>query len=288
MDSMSAGAAGAGGAGFVDVAAVVVALGILAFAALVARMKELEYFRPSRQFPLTVERYDEVNVGNLNGRLLRPSAGYSKIVLLCHGNGSTVAKEEWRMAGLRDLGYAVLAFDYSGYGKSGGVPSEKSMYRDASVMVALLLTTHDPGEIVVYGFSMGASVAAYVAARYAIPTLVMESPLSSMREVIKRRYRFLGIISLLCPEFDTAAHLAKFHLPAGPGGPGGPPGPPGPLGRRSRSLLMHGPEDEIVPYESVGKLIRMCTRHIQIRGTHERPVLPWDEIGAFIGGLTAL
>ena len=51
--------------------------------------------------------------------------------------------------------------------------------------------------------------------------------------------------------------------------------------------MMHGPDDEIVPYESVGKLIRMCTRHIQIRGTHERPVLPWDEIGAFIGGLTA-
>jgi fermentation-respiration switch protein FrsA (DUF1100 family) len=271
--------AGAAGAGFVDVAAVVVALGILAFAALVARMKELEYFRPSMQFPLTVERYDEVNVGHLNGRLLRPSAGYSKIVLLCHGNGSNVAKEEWRMAGLRDLGYAVLAFDYSGYGKSGGVPSEKSMYRDASVMVALLLQKHEPSEIVVYGFSMGASVAAYVAARYAIPTLVMESPLSSMREVIKRRYG--GIISLLCPEFDTAAHLAKFH------GPGGPPGPPGPGGRRSRSLVMHGPEDEIVPYESVGKLIRMCTRHIQIRGTHERPVLPWDEIGAFIGGLTA-
>lgn len=261
-------------ADIVAVAAVVAALVILAFAALVARMKTLNYFRPLPHFPRTVESYDEVNIGHLNGRLLRPSAGYRKIVLLCHGNGSNVANEEWRMAALRDLGYAVLAFDYSGYGKSGGVPSERQVYRDASVMAALLLTTHDPSEIVLYGFSMGASVAAYVAARYAIPTLVMESPLPSMRAVIERGYRFLGLIAALCPEFDTASHLAKFHGAVGPGGPGSP---------MSRSLVMHGPDDEIVPYESVGKLIRMCTSHIRIQGTHERPVLPWDKVGAFIG-----
>jgi pimeloyl-ACP methyl ester carboxylesterase len=210
-------------------------------------------------------------------------------VLLCHGNASNVAKEEWRMAGLRDLGYAVLAFDYSGYGKSSGVPSERQMYKDASIMLALLLTTHDPSYIVVYGFSIGAPVAAYVAGRYGIPTLVLESPLSSMREVMRRRYRFMGFIAELCPEFDTAAHLARFHGaaaqagPVGPKGPMAPNGAPSKLAQRRRSLVMHGPADEIVPYESVAKLISMCTKHIQIGGTHDRPVLPWEQIGAFVG-----
>jgi fermentation-respiration switch protein FrsA (DUF1100 family) len=261
-----------------SIAAVLTAVFVMAFAAVVERMKELEYFRPSRHFPETAEQYEEINVvtgprKHINGRLLRPESGYSKIVLLCHGNASNVAKEEWRMAGLRDLGYAVLAFDYSGYGKSSGVPSERQMYKDASIMLALLLQTHEPNEIVLYGFSIGAPVAAYVAGRYGIPTLVLESPLSSMREVMRRRYRFMGFIAELCPEFDTAAHLARFH------------GAPSKLSQRRRSLVMHGPADEIVPYESVGKLIRMCTRHIQIGGTHDRPVLPWEQIGEFIGAV---
>lgn len=260
-----------------SIAAVLTAVFVLAFAAVVERMKELEYFRPSKHFPETAEQYEEINVltgprKHINGRLLRPESGYNKIVLLCHGNASNVAKEEWRMAGLRDLGYAVLAFDYSGYGKSSGVPSERQMYKDASIMLALLLQTHEPSEIVVYGRSIGAPVAAYVAGRYGIPTLVLESPLSSMRAVIKSRHGSIaaGLIEALCPEFDTAAHLARFH------------GAQSKLAQRRRSLVMHGPADEIVPYDSVGKLISMCTKHIQIGGTHDRPVLLWEQIGAFI------
>jgi pimeloyl-ACP methyl ester carboxylesterase len=215
-------------ASVVSIAAVVMAVVVLALAAVVERMKELEYFRPSKHFPETAEQYEEINVllgprRYINGRLLRES-GYNKIVLLCHGNASNVAREEWRMAGLRDLGYAVLAFDYSGYGKSSGVPSERQMYKDASIMLALLMQTHEPSEIVVYGRSIGAPVAAYVAGRYGIPTLVLESPLSSMRAVIKSRHGSIpaGLVEALCPEFDTAAHLARFH------------GAPGKLAQRRR------------------------------------------------------
>jgi len=251
----------------VAAAPVVAAVALLAAAALLEQLKALLYFRPSHHFPETVETYAEVTVGHLRGRLLAApgDGGHGKIVLLCHGNASNVALEEWRMTALRDRGYAVLVFDYSGYGRSLGVPSEGQMYKDASAMAALLLETHRRDQIVLYGMSMGAPVATYVARRYAIPTLILESPLSSMRAVVGQRSRALAI---LCPEFDTASHLASFHG----------------ADVKARSLVMHSPDDEIVPYESVRPLIRTSTRHIRIGGTHDHPVLPWDEIVAFIGG----
>lgn len=224
-------------------------------------IKRFIYFRPSYHFIQTKEKYLDINHGHLNGWLLENEKETAKIILICHGNGGNISYEESRMVALRNLGYSVLAFDYSGYGKSGGVPSEQQLYDDASAMVALLRQNYNPEQIIIYGVSIGGPVATYIARRYSIPTLILESPLPSIQALIESKYPMFSFVKPLFPEFDTSSYLDGF---------------------RGKSLLLHSLTDEVIPYDSVKKLINLCSLHIQIRGSHSYPEIPWEDVKTFI------
>jgi len=223
-------------------------------------IKRFVYFRPSSHFIQTKETYQNINHGHLHGWLLQNDKS-NKIILICHGNAGNISHEERRMIDLRNLGYSVLAFDYSGYGKSSGVPSEQQLYDDASTMTALLRQTYSPEQIVIYGVSLGGPIATYVARRYSIPTLILEAPLPSIKIFIENKYPFISFLSPLFPEFDTFAYLDGF---------------------RGKSLIMHSPVDDMIPYETVKNLTQICSLHIQIAGSHTYPMIPWNDVKSFI------
>src|SRR5687767_11840228 len=52
-------------------------------------------------------------------------------VLLCHGNAGNIGDRMAHVELLSAAGFDVLAFDYRGYGRSSGRPSEQGLYRDA-------------------------------------------------------------------------------------------------------------------------------------------------------------
>jgi pimeloyl-ACP methyl ester carboxylesterase len=223
-------------------------------------IKRFVYFRPSSHFISTKEAYKTVQHNHLHGWLLEnPSS--EKIVLLCHGNTGNISYMEDKMVAIRNLGYNVLAFDYSGFGKSGNIPNEEQLYDDASSMVALLRQQYAPSQIVLYGISMGAPIAIHAARRYSIPTLILESPLPSIKILIEQKYPIISWLSFLFPEFDCASYLRGY---------------------KGRSLLMHSPTDEIIPYNSTTHLQQMVTVHLQIDGSHNKPLLPWKDIKNFI------
>ena len=222
-------------------------------------IKRFVYFRPSSHFQNTKEAYKVVRHGHLHGWLLENNS--DKIILLCHGNSGNISNKESKILSLHNLGYSVLAFDYSGYGKSSGVPNEQQLYNDVSDMVAMLRQTYSPKQIILYGESLGAPVAAYAARRYSVGTLILESPLPSMKILIENKYPMGNLYSFLFPEFDTAAYLNGY---------------------RGKSLVMHSPTDEVIPYGSATHLFKMCTQHLQLDGSHNQPIIPWEQISVFI------
>lgn len=83
-----------------------------------------------------------------------------------HGNAGTISSRGDLAENLARLGLDVLLIDYRGYGASEGEPSEEGLYADAEAAWREALERGaEPGEIVLFGNSLGSAVAVELAAR---------------------------------------------------------------------------------------------------------------------------
>ena len=227
-------------------------------------VKRFVYFRPMRKLLPTAENYKVIQNYHINGWIAE-NPNSNKIILFCHGNAGNISYRDRKIITLRDLGFNVLIFDYSGYGKSTGIPSEEQFYNDASHMVSMLTKTYHVSDIIVYGESIGGPVATYAARRYKIPILILDSPLPSMNTIAKKYLEKFGAISnfLSFPftEFNTELYLNGYN---------------------GKTLLIHSIDDEVIPYNTIKNLINLSTKHISTTGTHNHPDIPFHEIKRFI------
>ena len=60
-----------------------------------------------------------------------PSAVQKGVVLFCHGNAGNISHRMDSISIFHALNLGVFIFDYRGYGKSSGEPSEEGTYNDA-------------------------------------------------------------------------------------------------------------------------------------------------------------
>ena len=153
-----------------------------------------------------------------------PAIGH---VLLCHGNAGNIADRVPHLALLSAAGFDVLAFDYRGYGRSSGRPSEDGTYRDARAARDVLLSHEgvDPTRVLYLGESLGGAVALALALDHPPAGLVLQSAFTSVRDVARRHYPFIPRV--LVP--DAYPSLRRIPL------------------LRAPLLVLHGARDEIVP-----------------------------------------
>jgi uncharacterized protein len=224
-------------------------------------VKRFAYFRPSTKFILTRKTYKDISINNLHGWLSEvPNA--TKIILICHGNKANISHHTEKLENFNQLGYNVLIFDYSGYGNSTGIPSEQQIYNDASIITATLCKTYTPNNIILYGQSLGAAVASYIARRYRIPHLIMEAPLPSMKELIKSYLpNLLNFLAFPFTEFNTQLYLDGYF---------------------GKSLCIYSLEDELINYTLLKPILALSSNYIQTTGSHDRIVIPYPEINKFI------
>ena len=99
-------------------------------------IKRFIYFRPSSVMLPYKETYKDVSNGNIHGWFVKGKNG--KVVLYCHGNAGNISNRQEQIDAFVNMGYSVMIFDYSGYGRSQGIPSETQLYHDASGFLQLL------------------------------------------------------------------------------------------------------------------------------------------------------
>jgi pimeloyl-ACP methyl ester carboxylesterase len=226
---------------------------------IVLIVKRFIYFQPESTFVETKEPYQVRRNAHIYSWVLQGTN--DKLIIFCHGNAGNISHREHKVSELNKLGYTVAIFDYSGYGKSGGIPTEQKCYDDASKMVTLLKLDYPRQNIIMYGESLGGPVATYVARRYKIPILILESALVSIKSLIIDKYRFLSFLAFLFPEFDTESFLYGYN---------------------GRTLMLHSVTDEIINFQTTSNIQTLSTRVIKMRGSHNNPQIPWDEIDKFI------
>ena len=148
-------------------------------------------------------------------------------VLLCHGNAGNVGDRVLHAALLTSAGFDVLLFDYRGYGRSSGRPSEEGTYRDARAARAAFLGQPgvDASRVLYLGESLGGAVALALALEAPPAGLVLQSTFTSIRDMARRHYPFIPP-SVVPDAYPSLRRIGDLRAPV---------------------LLIHGERDEIVP-----------------------------------------
>jgi uncharacterized protein len=148
-------------------------------------------------------------------------------VLLCHGNAGNVGDRVDHVALLGGAGFDVLAFDYRGYGRSSGRPSEHGTYRDARAARDELLRRPgvDPARVFYLGESLGAAVALELAHEHPPAGLILQSAFTSVRDMARLHYPLVPR-ALVPDAYPSLRLIGALRAPL---------------------LVLHGERDAIVP-----------------------------------------
>jgi uncharacterized protein len=186
-------------------------------------------------------------------------------VVYFHGNGGNLSMWLPILAGVQASGLNVLAFDYRGYGRSTGSPTEKGLYRDADAVLAELArlrqresaagtTVRRP--IIYWGRSLGGPVAAYATTVTRPDGLILESTFPEKGAVLGRQLVLRTLDLLASFRFETADMLRGFDRP---------------------TLVMHGDSDSVVPYTAGRALFERLSepkRFVTLRGADHNDFHP--------------
>lgn len=150
----------------------------------------------------------------LNGwRLENPTAQKEVILLYFGGNAEDVID---LLPTLQDIGARyTYAYNYRGYGRSQGAPSQAALYADALAIYDELRRHHDltTATVVVMGRSLGSAVAGYLASQRPVDRLVLLTPLKSALENGRRRFPILPVRWLLRHSFELELHARTISCP---------------------------------------------------------------------------
>jgi fermentation-respiration switch protein FrsA (DUF1100 family) len=170
-----------------------------------------------------------------------------------HGNGGNIAGRGAVLLALAARGVSVLAYDYRGYGRSGGQPSEEGVYRDALAAYGHLRTRGIPASrLVAFGESLGSAVSVRLASERPCAGLVLVSPFTRLKDVARVHYGPLA--ALAGDRFDALTLIPKIGRPL---------------------LVAHGDQDEIVPFELGVRLFEAAQepkRFLRVEGAHHNDV----------------
>lgn len=200
--------------------------------------------------------YEDVSFAAADGTRLHgwfiPAPGARSTLLFFHGNAGNISHRRDSIAIFHRLGWNVFIFDYRGYGRSDGTPSEQGLYADGAGAWRYLTGTRvvAPRDITIFGRSLGAAVAVHQAAAAAPAALILESTFSSARDFAHAVYPILSRLVWLRYDFDSAARIKQVPCPV---------------------LVLHSPGDDIMPFVLGEKLYAAANdpkQFVRLRGDH--------------------
>lgn len=173
-------------------------------------------------------------------------------VILFPGRGVNISYELDAIYYLWQLDASVLAVDYPGFGTSQGQPSEQACYATASAAWQEL-TEHRsvmPENVILYGRSLGAAVAAWLAARVNCRGLVFHGGFPSLPRAAQSHLPAWSVNLFCRTTLDAERWIAQCTCPL---------------------LVLHAKDDRLVPLtlaKSVFDRAKGPKRFVEIPGDH--------------------
>ena len=182
-------------------------------------------------------------------------------VLFCAPSGGTLRGLGPQLDSLHEAGYNVFVFDYRGFGRNRGTPSEAGLYEDGLTAYRYLREHFGvpSQQIILAGRSLGTAVAVELAARVPSGGLLLLSPIDSVPATGARLYFWAPVRLLASHQFDSMAKAPRITVPV---------------------LEVHATDDSFVPLRAARALFqRFPARKVmlELSGGHNDVGFPIDE-----------
>lgn len=200
------------------------------------------------------------------------------VTLVSHGNAGNISHRLDRALLLQArLRSSVFLYDYRGYGESEGSPEEAGTYRDARAAYRYLVEQKQvkPGELVLFGESLGSAVSLDLALDHPAAALVLEAPFTSVRDMARATI-FAPLAPFVRTRYESLARVPRLRMPL---------------------LVVQGDRDEVVPPAQGRRLFDAAPepkRYYAIPGAgHNDTYLVggeayWRTIGDFLEAVAAM
>lgn len=229
-----------------------VVLYALAAGAMYVAQRRFMYFPDAvRTSPASVglSNVSEITIPTPDGEKLVAWYGKARpgqpTLLYLHGNGGSLALRSETMRKYLDHGRGMLMLAYRGFSGSTGSPSEAANVADAKLAYDRLTSIGvKPGDIILYGESLGSGVAIQVATKKPVEGLILDAPYTSILELASAQFPWLPVSLLLKDRYESIAYIRDVHVPI---------------------FILHGDADEIVPVEMGRRLFAAANEPKEIK-----------------------
>ena len=229
-------------------------------------------FFPSKQQYMTPEdvnlKYRDITYKTEDGVNISswfiPSDQSEYMILFCHGNAGNISHRVDSIELFHRLGLSTFIFDYRGYGKSKGKITEKGTYMDVEGAWDYIVDELGvkPENIIIFGRSIGGSIASWLAQKKNPKALIVESSFTSITDLGSELYPVFPVRLISKFKYNTKEYIKNIKCPV---------------------LIIHSKEDEMIPFHHGQTLFESAKdpkEFLQIHGSHNEGFIFSQEIYA--------
>lgn len=235
------------------------------FAALLYQFQERYVFFPAEYMSETPDNiglsYHDVRFKAEDGTVLHgwfvPNPNAYFTVLIMHGNAGNISYRLDTLRLFNEVGLSSFIFDYRGYGKSLGKPTEEGTYQDAAAAWQYLTKVRGipASRIILFGRSLGGAVAAQLGTQTEPAGVILESTFTSIADMASDLYPYMPTRLLTRIHYDTERRIRRLNAPL---------------------LLIHSRDDRLIPFKHAQRLYDLAPRPktlLAIHGSHNHGFL---------------
>lgn len=198
---------------------------------------------------------------SLNGWYI-PAENSQLTVLFCHGNGGNIMHRLDSINIFYNLGLNCFVFDYRGYGSSEGKPGEEGTYLDVKAAYEWLTKEKgiSPNDIIIFGRSLGGSIATQLASKVRSRALIIESTFTSYVDIGRKFYPYMPVRWFARFSYRTIDYIRDVRCPV---------------------MIIHSKSDDVVPFEFGLELYEAANEpkeFVEIIGSHNDGFLVSGEV----------
>lgn len=190
-----------------------------------------------------------------------------KVMLFCHGTNGNISQRKYMYDICRVIKFNLIVFDYFGYGDSYGVPTDKGIYYSATIAADYCRKHYSSDKVIVWGESLGGTVAAYLMTRYCFNSLILMSSFSCLSDALKYSSfpkifrKSFNLLFYVCNDLSTKKYLKKIKSPV---------------------IIVHSEDDELISFKNA-EINFDCSNSknktlLPIKGTHRSLIFNEDQL----------